>query len=299
MPTKENGSGGQQEYDPTTGKFAPKGGWASFSSFVQSNSPYKSGSERSFEKLGYNAQTIQKGDYERLKSKFPFLTDEGLAKLPSFSDLKEIAGIDLYDDSRISEKEYGEALAKIKEKYSADKEKESKEFSEFRKDFERKRESISKAMKQAGFSDSQSEKVTLMQKRFSKAQEQASKELQSLGENASGYSKGKSVRDLKATIEGRFPLTQASDILGVSPDKIKKFFKTNGEWHHTGGGGLFNQTDFYDLSSLSKFANEYGEGENPDSEDYSDAIKTLKEIYGGFSNFKKKSDSEPKGHEKE
>jgi len=285
MPTKENGSGGQQEYDPNTGKFSSKGDWGSFSAFVQRNSPYKSDSARNPKKLGYNPQTIQKSDYEAVKAKFPFLDDIGLAELPETSDLLS-AGIDLHDGKEVSQEDYSKAVAKIKEKYASDQSEQEKKFSQFQKGLKARQDSLAKAMKQAGFNDIQAVKAIAMQKRFAKAQEEANKELGSLGPHATGYSKGKSVRDLKATIEGRFPLSQASEILGVSTDKVKKFFDTNGEWHHTGGGGFFNKTDFYDLSFLDKFANEYGEGEDPKSDEYAKAVETLKNLYGGFSSFK-------------
>lgn len=66
----------------------------------------------------------------------------------------------------------------------------------------------------------------------------------------------KSVRAVKAELEGRFPATEAAKMLGVSAAKIKANLSPS-EWHHS-GGTMYNRIDYYDISKYIDLA------DNPD-----------------------------------
>ena len=285
-PTKENGSGGQQGYDPSTGKFAPKegnqqrgsgaqsGGQTAPSSgwkaYLDAKAEMRKNPDSASKRLGYDPVNLDKYGFDSMAKAFPDLTESQIADLPSVADLVQ-SGM-----PGLSESPTVEDLRKAVGRYAQSRSKMREGFQKAFDSYERSERSAVESLKKMGFTDDTAKKARSFQKAYQKAVGDASKELESLGKDASGYSEGRSVRALKAMSEGRFPASDASAILGVSPARIKKLFKTNYEWHHTGGGGMFNQTDFYDLSSLDWFGRE----DDGDEKAYKEGAEALKELWG-------------------
>ena len=69
----------------------------------------------------------------------------------------------------------------------------------------------------------------------------------------SGYHNNqKSIRAIRAELDGKFPLTVASKMLGVSEKSIKNNVVVS-EWHHS-GGEMYNEIDYYDISKYIDLA---------------------------------------------
>lgn len=96
----------------------------------------------------------------------------------------------------------------------------------------------------------------------------------------SGYSgKSKSIRAEKAESEGKFPLSKAAQILGVTTIKIKQFLYPS-EWHHT--GALYNDTYYYDIADICDIASDLIDWDNEYiRENYSaESIRDFENIFG-------------------
>lgn len=287
MPTKINYGGQQQPYVPSDGRYsggktAPKASYEDYASlFVKGQSKYDRSSPFYEERLGYASNSqISRANFETVAANQPFLDGRQIAFMPDFYELRQAGYEPVYGGVQ-KEEDYKLAFEKVKAKHAK-----GEEESQSRLDaFSNFGSSELKKLEARGFKGSASVKALSMRSLYKKEVEEARNELSSLGPHPSGYSKGQSVRSLKAKAEGKFPLSVASKILGVSPDRVKREFKTDGEWHHTGGGGLFNETDFYDLSALMGFA-----FDDDGMEGYEAGTEKLKSIYSPFSGFGRASE---------
>jgi hypothetical protein len=96
----------------------------------------------------------------------------------------------------------------------------------------------------------------------------------------SGYAgKSKSIRAESAESEGKFPLSKAAQILGVTTIKIKQHLSPS-EWHHT--GALYNVTYYYDIADICDIASDLIDWDNEYiRENYSaESIRDFENIFG-------------------
>lgn len=96
----------------------------------------------------------------------------------------------------------------------------------------------------------------------------------------SGYAgKSKSIRAEGAESEGKFPLSKAAQILGVTTIKIKQHLSPS-EWHHT--GALYNVTYYYDIADICDIASDLIDWDNEYiRENYSaESIRDFENIFG-------------------
>lgn len=96
-----------------------------------------------------------------------------------------------------------------------------------------------------------------------------------------GYGTGKSTRALKAELEGRYSLSQCSQILGISTARLKNILPVSKEWHHT--GALYNKTQTYDISAILDIVDDMTSGEKLSQikQDYGDEnIQLFNKLFG-------------------
>ena len=90
-----------------------------------------------------------------------------------------------------------------------------------------------------------------------------------------GYVDGKkSVRAVKAELNGKFPASEAAKMLGTTTKKIQSVL-TPSEWHHS-GGDMYNKVDYYDIS---KFVALLEDDDLFNDKDYSEEVAILKKLY--------------------
>ena len=160
-----------------------------------------------------------------------------------------------------------EAIAKAEEEQKEKEEKEKKtlQMAEEDKQFELN------AFQKDGFSPSQAEKLRQANKEIEKYLDHVAIQKYNVKDGYSGMSKSK--RALEDESKGKFNLSTASKLLGVSQDKIKKYFKPI-SWHHT--GAMYNETTYYDLSDVVDYFSGFV-GEN--SQETKKVRDILKEMY--------------------
>nr|DAG78442.1 MAG TPA: hypothetical protein [Caudoviricetes sp.] len=156
----------------------------------------------------------------------------------------------------------------------AQKKREEKEWEE-----KNKREKLDKLKANTYATDTVAQKLLDVGDRAYKAREAAeNKRFQS--QRASGYDgKSKSVRAINAEADGKFPISKAAQILGVTTIKIKQFLSPS-EWHHT--GAMYNETYYYDIADICDIADDLAYNEAAEiRENYSaESIRDFENIFG-------------------
>jgi len=276
MPTKENGSGGQQPHDPASGEYGDGSGSKAetakkgFENFGGSQSEFKQwrvGATKKYAEIHFdspialvNPNRLSEEEYDSLKADFPFLKGDEFVTVP----------VELQNSKFKSKEEYERKKNEIIGNEAKEQEQRKATFAwAFENSLKAKKDFISEA-KSKGFSDKQSEKIYKASQKFDSLIEEAQKVLSTADKKEGGYIGGKSHRAWQAQEEGKFPASVVASMLGVSKDKAESVLKKT-EWHHT-GGTFFNETDFYDISEAAAVL----EGDFDNEE----GIKILKEIYG-------------------
>ncbi len=156
----------------------------------------------------------------------------------------------------------------------AQKKREEKEWEE-----KNRREKLDKIKTNANVTDTGAQKLLDVGDRADKAREAAeNKRFQS--QRASGYDgKSKSVRAINAEADGKFPISKAAQILGVTTIKIKQFLSPS-EWHHT--GAMYNETYYYDIADICDIADDLAYDDASEiRENYSaESIRDFENIFG-------------------
>ena len=292
MPTKINGSGEQQEYDATTGRY---GGASSG----------KHNEERKPQQAPKKIEDIEKV-YEQLSDKERSMHDEygqvgnairrykkgaALIIMRALDNPEDILFLDKYDiynsypdgnindrrgDAELKErlegkkKQFEEAKAEREEDHKV-REKEAEEYKS------RREKAIRDGVTDAQFKrEEEASSARLAQERKERT---ISIELKQAKQHGDGYvdSMGKSVRAVQAELDHKFPASIAAKLLGVSQKKIQDTLYPH-EWHHS-GGDMYNKVPYYDISKLWDIA-DAGIDYYADDEDYAEAIEQYKKMTG-------------------
>lgn len=212
-----------------------------------------------------NTNKIDKNNIKLLLDIYDNNPPKNLSLLQNY-ELSQAMGYGNYSKDEILERvEKAIEQAEKKQKEKEEKEKKALQMQEEDKQFELN------AFQKDGFSPSQAEKLRQANKEIEKYLDHVAIQKYNVKDGYSGMSKSK--RALEDESKGNFNLSTASKLLGVSQDKIKKYFKPI-SWHHT--GAMYNETTYYDLSDVVDYFSGFV-GEN--SQETKKVRDILKEMY--------------------